>query len=53
MAAQTGGWDQFKEIDLASSKIKQAGQQVVKIRPKDPQNWQAMNLRFVKLTKAD
>jgi alpha-L-fucosidase len=53
MAPQTGGWDQFKEIDLGQLEVKQAGQQEVKVRAKDAQNWQAMNLRFVKLTKAD
>ncbi len=52
-AQQTGGWDQFKEIGLGQIEIKQAGEQVVKIRPKDPAQWHAMNLRFVKLTKAE
>jgi alpha-L-fucosidase len=51
-AARTGSWDQFNEIDLGQLEIKQPGQQEVKVRAKDPQNWQAMNLRFVKLTKA-
>jgi alpha-L-fucosidase len=53
LAAQTAGWDQFKEIDLGQLEVKQPGQQVVKIRARDAQNWQPMNLRFVKLTKAE
>ena len=52
-AERTGSWDQFKEIRLGQIEIKQAGEQVVKVRPKDPAQWHAMNLRFVKLTKAD
>jgi alpha-L-fucosidase len=52
-ADQTAGWDQFKEIGLGQVQIKQAGEQVVKIRPKDAARWHAMNLRFVKLTKAE
>jgi alpha-L-fucosidase len=52
-ADQTAGWDQFKEVGLGQVQIKQAGEQVVKIRPKDAAHWHAMNLRFVKLTKAE
>ena len=51
-AGQTAGWDQFKELSLGQVEIKQPGEQVLKVRPKDRQNWRAMNLRFVKLTKA-
>jgi len=39
--------------DIGQLEVKQPGQQEVKVRAKDAQNWQAMNLRFVKLTKAD
>ena len=52
-ADKTAGWDQFKEISLGQVEIKQPGEQVVKIRPKDAARWQAMNLRFVKLTKLE
>ncbi len=52
-ADQTAGWDQFKEVNLGQIEIKQRGEQVVKIRPKDAAHWQAMNLRLVKLTKAE
>jgi alpha-L-fucosidase len=51
-AGQTAGWDQFKELSLGQVEITQPSEQVVKVRPKDPQNWWAMNLRFVKLTRA-
>ena len=52
-AAKTDGWDQFKEVSLGQIEVKQAGDQIVKLRPKDAQTWKAMNLRFVKLTKAE
>jgi alpha-L-fucosidase len=52
-AEKTAGWDQFKEVSLGQIEVKQAGEQVVSIRPKDAANWRAMNLRFVKLTKAE
>ena len=51
-AGQTAGWDQFKELSLGQVEINKPGEQVVKVLPKDPQNWRAMNLRFVKLTRA-
>ncbi|MCX7048800.1 MAG: alpha-L-fucosidase [Candidatus Sumerlaeota bacterium] len=44
----TSGWEDFKEIEIGQVEIKQAGDQVVKVRPKDPQNWKPMNLRWVK-----
>jgi len=52
-ADQTAGWEQFKEVGLGQVQITQLGEQVVKIRPKDAAHWQAMNLRFVKLTKVE
>jgi len=53
LAAKTADWGEFKEINLGQFEVKQPGLQVVKIRPEDAQNWQAMNLRFVKLTKVE
>ena len=47
---KTEGWDKFKEVGLGQVKIDQAGDQVVNIRPKNPGDWKAMNLRFVKLS---
>jgi alpha-L-fucosidase len=53
IAARTAGWDQFKEINLGRIEVRQPGEQVVSIRPKDARNWQPINLRFVKLMKAE
>lgn len=50
-AVRTGDWGKFNEISLGQIEVKQSGDQVVWIRPKDPQNWQPMNLRFLKFTK--
>jgi alpha-L-fucosidase len=52
-AEKTQDWDQFKQINLGRLEIKQPGEQDVKVRPQDPRNWQAMNLRFVKLTRIE
>jgi hypothetical protein len=51
--AQTADWDEFQEEHLGRMKIQQPGEQVLKVRAKGAQNWQPMNLRFVKLTKAE
>jgi hypothetical protein len=53
LAAQTAGWDQFQEISLGPIAVKKPGERVVRIRAKDARNWQPMNLRFVKLLKAE
>jgi alpha-L-fucosidase len=47
----TGAWDKFTEVQAGTLEIKQAGDQVIKIRPRDAQSWKAINLRRVKLTK--
>ena len=52
-ATHTGSWADFKILDLGQIQIKQAGEQVVNVRPKDAQTWKAINLRFVKFQKAD
>ena len=52
-ADKTEGWEQFKEISLGQIEVKQPGEQVVSIRPKDAAKWRAMNLRSLKLTKAE
>lgn len=46
-APQTGSWTRFQNVDLGRIQIKQAGEQTVKIRPKDAKTWKAMNLRSV------
>jgi len=50
---QTGAWDKFQDVDLGTLEIKQAGEQVVNVRPGDPQAWKAINLRQITLLPAD
>jgi hypothetical protein len=52
-AEKTDGWDRVNEVSLGQIEIKQAGEQVVKLRPKAEQTWKALNLRSVKLTPAN
>jgi len=50
---QTGAWDKFQDLDMGALEIKQAGEQVVNLRPSDPQTWKAINLRQIVLTPAN
>ena len=47
----TGGWGDFKTVDLGVVEIQQAGEQVVKLGPKDPAHWKPTNVRWVSFTK--
>jgi alpha-L-fucosidase len=47
----TGAWDKFSTVEMGVIEVKQAGDQTVKVRPRDAQVWKAVNLRWVKLTK--
>jgi len=47
----TGAWDKFGEIELGTVEVKQAGDQVVKARPRDAGTWKPVNLRWIKFTK--
>jgi alpha-L-fucosidase len=47
----TGNWATFRVLEIGSIEIKQAGEQGIKVRAKDPKTWRPLNLRFVKLTK--
>jgi hypothetical protein len=49
-APNTGDWGTFQTIDLAQIDIKQAGDQVIKVRSKDATTWKAINLNCVTLT---
>jgi alpha-L-fucosidase len=51
-ATQTGGWDKFKVVDLGPIEVKQ-GDQVVNVRAKSAESWKPINLRWVKLTRAE
>ena len=50
---QTSGWADFQVLDLGQIEIRQPGEQVVKVHPRDPNAWKAVNLRSVHLTQAD
>jgi alpha-L-fucosidase len=52
-ALQTGAWDKFNVVDLGQIEIKQPGALVVQVRPKSAQAWKAINLRWVKFTRAE
>ena len=45
----TGDWGNFKNVDLGSIEISQAGGQLIKVHPKDASTWKALNLRFLRL----
>jgi alpha-L-fucosidase len=51
--SQTGAWDKFEDIDAGILEIKQTGEQLVNIRPSDPQTWKAINLRQITLVPSD
>jgi alpha-L-fucosidase len=50
-ATGTGAWDKFATVDVGTLEIKEAGDQVVTIRPRDAQSWKPINLRWIKLTR--
>ncbi|MCY3022071.1 MAG: DUF5010 C-terminal domain-containing protein, partial [Planctomycetota bacterium] len=49
---QTGGWSNFRAVDLGQVEIKQAGEQLVKVRPRDAATWKAINLASVTMKPA-
>jgi hypothetical protein len=46
----TGSWEKFSELDAGTIGISQAGEQILKVRPRDAQSWRPINLRWVKLS---
>jgi alpha-L-fucosidase len=52
-APQTGNWAEFRSRNLGQVEITQPGEQIITVKPKDPQSWKAMNLRAVKLDRVD
>jgi hypothetical protein len=38
-------------VATGSVEIQQAGQQTLKVRPRDAQTWKAINLRWIKLER--
>ena len=53
VAPNTGGWDKFQTVDLGQIEVKEPGELVVKLRPKDPTSWKAINLRSVDLKRTE
>ncbi len=45
----TGAWEKFEELALGTIEIRQAGEQVVSLRPGDAKTWKAVNLRSIVL----
>ncbi|MGD0093593.1 MAG: alpha-L-fucosidase [Planctomycetota bacterium] len=48
-ATQTGGWGDFRAVELGKIEIKEAGEQLVKVRPKDAKTWKAINLAAINM----
>ena len=48
----TGAWDKFATIEMGQIEVPGAGEQVVNVRPRDPQAWSPVNLRWIKLSKS-
>ncbi|MEN6575976.1 MAG: alpha-L-fucosidase [Phycisphaerales bacterium] len=49
----TGAWDKFTEVHAGAVEITQAGEQTLTIRPRDEQSWKPINLRSIRLVKAE
>jgi alpha-L-fucosidase len=49
VAARTASWDEFVAVNLGSVTVQAPGQLQVRVRPKDPAQWQAINLRAITL----
>ena len=47
--AKTGDWGDFRTVEVGQVEIKQAGEQVVNVRPRDAKTWKAINLASVTL----
>jgi alpha-L-fucosidase len=46
-AAATGDWDRYASVELGTVEISKAGVQEVKLRPRDANDWKAVNIRDV------
>jgi len=51
-APATGGWDAYRAVSLGKVQVKEPGEVVVKVRPKDAETWKAINLCWVALKPA-
>ncbi|MBN1853083.1 MAG: hypothetical protein JW829_10180, partial [Pirellulales bacterium] len=50
---KTDGWADFRIVEMGTIRINQPGKHVVTVRSRDTQSWKAINLRWVKLTRAE
>ncbi len=48
----TGSYDQFAEVPLGTFEFQEAGEPVIKARPRDAQSWKPINLRTLTLKPA-
>jgi alpha-L-fucosidase len=51
-APNTGDWAKYEKVALGKVEIKEPGEVMIKVRPKDPAAWKAINLASVTLEKA-
>jgi alpha-L-fucosidase len=49
-APQTKSWEDYKPVSLGKLEIKAAGDQVLRLRPRDAKTWRALNVTTVTLT---
>jgi alpha-L-fucosidase len=48
----TNSFQDFKSFSIGTIEVKQSGEQIVKVQPRDAKTWKAINLRFVKFSKS-
>ena len=50
---RTGDWGAFQVADLGVLEISAAGEQIIKLHPKDAATWKPINLRFIRLVRKE
>jgi len=53
IVSETGSWDDFRVVAMGGIEVKQAGRQILTIRPKEASSWHAINLARVILAPAE
>jgi len=53
IVSETGSWDDFRVVAMGGIEVKQAGRQILTIRPKDASSWHAINLARVILAPVE
>lgn len=46
----TGGWADFRDIDLGRLEFRETGEQLIKVHAREAQSWKPINLRQITLT---